>query len=652
MSDKRKIRVIRREPGTEDITAYIKLEITDKLSEIRKQLSYNSTIRMDDTLLFSDRENSNIITPDRESERSLEDIISMENIIYLKNCDTPDSEYFKRKFKLENGRTLTPNDTNIEIAKNKAVTIEHIRFDKPNVIINDEMVNFNSKKDWEKKINMFLEAEAELMNFDSLKLSFTKSKNDSRETNRNFSYNYTKVSKMHLKLEIKDLKPTVNFVSEVTNAVNSKDREKLREINKKFGSFVPTSITLGGIVYYVIEGESNIFSEQNTTDVSPRIGASGISAVNFNVGAGFNNSESNNEATNIERKYSSLIGGRIQNLENFDKEKWVNSLYDYNTWSCIGFQEPINIFELLDLKLRKKTYEVLGKKILYRDVITFNRQIEYGEREIVNLPLQGKICETIKKGEADCNVFATIVGDEKNDFYNCQIYHPYQSRENNEKPKLIIHCYQKNQKYQPRRKLKIGFMIIGNDFDFSNEENDDMRLEVHYKDHQNLENEIARFNLDKNSFLGIPVLNELNDSDKSILIGHYFVKEGNTIKATMFSYNLEEQKYVNLPRFRFQVLVSKSKTYESVHFRERFMRFMRPRRYIEIEEKVKNIENTLYASIHSLHCGPVFLKQKNNEIKLKYADCKCKRTCSFCKKKSPENGIRCAYFVSNPSNNY
>ncbi|RGB35217.1 hypothetical protein C1646_700090 [Rhizophagus diaphanus] len=152
-------------------------------------------------------------------------------------------------------------------------------------------------------------------------------------------------------------------------------------------------------------------------------------------------------------------------------------------------------------------------------------------------------------------------------------------------------------------------MIIGYGFDFPNDENDDTRLEVHYKDYQNLnDQELTQFSFEQNTFFGIP------------------------------------------RSFRFQVLVSGiSKTYESIQFKERFIRFMRQRRYIDIESinNVKNIEKILYISVYSADCGPVFLKQKNNEIKLKYADCKCGRTCSFCKRKSLESDIKCAYFISN-----
>jgi hypothetical protein len=136
------------------------------------------------------------------------------------------------------------------------------------VTINNEAINFNSKNSWEKKINTFLSAEAELMNFGSLGLSFTNTRNKSQEIENNFSYNYTKISKMHLKF--KDLEPTKHFIKKVEEAIkSSKPIVKLREISKEFGQFVPTKVTLGGIVYYMTESESKRSTKQNINEISP-----------------------------------------------------------------------------------------------------------------------------------------------------------------------------------------------------------------------------------------------------------------------------------------------------------------------------------------------------------------------------------------------
>jgi hypothetical protein len=195
-------------------------------------------------------------------------------------------------------------------------------------------------------------------------------------------------------------------------------------------------------------------------------------------------------------------------------------------------------------------------------------------------------------------------------------------------------------------------MIIGYGFDFSNDENDDTRLEVHYQDYKNLNNKkLTQFNFDKSTFLGIPVLNELNDSNESILIGHYFFKKGSTVEANVFSYSLKDHICVALPSFGFQVL-SGFKT-RSSPFKKRHMKFMRQSRYksLRLEDNVDNIPR--YISVYSVNSGPrgkdtlncdqVFLKQKNKEIKLKYADCKCEGIFSIYKRKSL--GDICAYFV-------
>ncbi|POG58759.1 uncharacterized protein OCT59_002530 [Rhizophagus irregularis] len=648
MSDTKKfIKVIRKEPVGDDIPIRIKLKITDKLSEIREQLQIDSTILMDDTLFFSDRDSNNIMRK-RETEVYLEDII-IDDTIYLKTCD-PSPDYFKGTLSLEYGRTLTPINSKIEIAEKKAFTIDEIELIRPDVTSNNEKVNFNSKNSWEKKINMFLKAEAGLMNFEPLELSFTNTRNKNEEIERNYSYSYTKISKMHLHLKLEGLKPTNYFIREVEEAVKLSNRKKLGEINTQFGQFVPTKVTLGGIVYYTTEGESNKSSEQKIIGGSSTIATSGIPAANLNIEVGLNNDNSKSELKNLERKTSSLIGGET----NFNKKKWVISLCDYKTWRCIEFQDPINIFELLNDNLRKDIYKVLGKKILYYDVISREQYLGYGEREILKLPLQGKICETINNKDADCCVFATVVDedDKKNDFFNCQIYYPPQDEE---VPRLIIHCYQK-QKYQSKRKLKIGFMIIGYDVNFNSSDklNDEIRVEVINNpklDMSKIEELMYRYDFknfgfnEEKSFLGIPVLSELDKSNKSIIIGHYFLEnESNEVEANMFAYCLIKKEFVKLPKSCcFHVLVisgsPNSNTYGKFPFNEK-RTLTGKKKYI-----VEKLTDPKYINVYSekVNCGPVFLKQKKEEIKLKYADCR-NRTCSLCKNRTSKGKIKCAYF--------
>ncbi|RIA83677.1 hypothetical protein C1645_880355 [Glomus cerebriforme] len=655
MSDKEIIEVIIREYG---ISSLIKLEITNTLSEIREQLEQDSTIGMDDTLLFLDSESFEI-SRKKEADCRLKDLITnndTNHTIYLRNhkCSI---NYIKCKLELEYGRILNPDNAKINIADKRAFVIRDrdIESTDPEETSCDDEIRINSKKSWENKIDSFLNAGAEMINFGSARINFSIMQSKNQRVEKSYSCKYTKVPKKVLKFE--KIEPTEEFVNYVKDAIKSNNREKFKEIYGKFGQFVPKKVTLGGMIYVVSEGESNEYSEQKNFGINPKIDTHAIPGANIQAESGFNLNRSNKKSTSKEKIRRYLLGGEPQDPENIDKKEWIGSLSDHKTWKCIEFQNPINIFQLLDDSLRKEVYEFFGKKVLYSDVMKYDRQLDYGERVIIPLPLQGKICKTIENEDAKCNVFATIVCDDKkkNDFFNYQIYHP-----KNENPRLIIHCYQRKQNSQKPHNLKIGFMIIGYDVDFNNciLNDDGIKLEVHdeaylnsnNQNNQNLAHEIEfDFNFDDvNSFLGIPVLSESN----SILVGHYFFKKENKIAAMLFSYNLNKNKYVKLPNLRFQVLTISGysrTTCGKISFKKRLMGWGK---YIDIEDIEKRWAEKYipkYISVYSENCGPVFLKQKKKEIKLKRADCKCKGACPFCKNRPSESNVKCTYFVSNTS---
>ncbi|RIA83678.1 hypothetical protein C1645_833429 [Glomus cerebriforme] len=548
------------------------------------------------------------------------------------------SDYLKNsnKLKLEFGRTLTSDSIKVECADNednKVFTIftKQIKLIELDNSINEEEVEFDSKEEWMKKINMFLNEEADMINYGSLGISFLDTQD---ENQKNLSYNFTIVPRMSLTFDT--LEPTQEFIEEVKEAIKSKNREKFKEIYKKFGQFVPTEVILGGIVCCVTEKGSN---EQVSTEDTT-------------------NSTGENLSFKQKKKYSNLIG---DDLGNFNKNEWIKSfdtLNNYKTWECVEFRKPINIFQLLEDNFKKEIYKIFGKKILYSSVMYYSCRLEYGERSIVELPLHEKIHKTIKNKDTECNVFATVVDDEEKNFFNCQIYHPQ-----NEKPRLIIHCYQKKQKYQSHQ-LRIGFMIIGYDPDFNLKNlNDEIHLEVYGEDNednqesgdQELKSILTIDLKEASSFLGIPVLRELNKPDESIIIGHYFLKNENNIETIVFSYNLKENKYVKLPNFRFYVLTISggSKTTCDIISFEKRRKFMKNEWYIDLEKYFKNISlNPKYISVCSdiKDCGPVFLNQKRKEIKLEHVNCECNGTCSICKGKDKSyelSDVKCAYFVSN-----
>ncbi|CAB4422433.1 unnamed protein product [Rhizophagus irregularis] len=486
--------------GDDDRTVLTRLNIIDSLSTIREILEYNSIIRMDDTLLFSDGF-TNIMQKD-ELDFKLEEIIENNDTLFLKPSPSSNLDYFRHKLKLEFGRILSPGRIIVESSEKRVFTMNIEEKSASYSMINKDIF-FNSKKGWIKYIKMFFNAEAEMMNFGSLGLRFSSEQNTNNQTENKILF--TKVSK--LSLRINKLRPTQEFIEEVKHALNSNDRGRFDKIYKYFGQFIPTEVTLGGILYYYRIEKTRTLGEK-----------------------------SQNKSIHTERSAMYLIGGKPQNLDVFDEDMWIKSLEDYETWECIEFRSPINIFQLLDGNLYKEVCAFLGKKILYSEILSHSCQLEYKRRVIINLPLRGKICEVIKNEEANCSIFATVVDEEerKNDFLNCQIYHP-----RDKVPQLIIHCFQKKQKHLPLRKLKIAFMIVGYDIYFNNFNylNDEMQLRVLSIETNNhkLNQPILRFESNEiSSFLGIPVLKELNNTNESIVIGNYFLNIRDIFTYSLF----------------------------------------------------------------------------------------------------------------------
>ncbi|RGB35220.1 hypothetical protein C1646_742394 [Rhizophagus diaphanus] len=522
------------------------------------------------------------------------------------------------KLKLEFGRTFTSDGIKIESADTRGFTLlkDQIELIEFNNSIYEDIIEFNTKEDWIKEIDKFLNAEADMKNFGSFGIDFLNAQNESKEIEKKLTY--IRVPKLFLKFY--KFKPTQEFTEEVEEAIKSNDREKFKKIYKKFGEFVPTEVILGGVV---------------------------ICSYSRSVGGTFSKGL---------KKYNNLIGDY---LENFNKDKWIKSLDtldSYKTWECIEFRKPMNIFLILNTKLRKKIYEIFGKKILYSEIIENHYRLEYGEQKIIELPLPERVLKTIKKEDAECSVFATVVDDDekRNNYFDCQIYFP-----RNERPRLIIHRCQRKHKH-PKCKIRIGFMIIVNDIDFNFNRVNEMYLKVRYQDYhksnnQELYNFKFEFNLNElDSFLGIPILRELNNKDESIIIGHYFSKNDNNIEANVFSYSLKENKYVELPNFSFHVLTIKRNDPNCtipcgiIPF-VKGKQFMKSKRSINFN-KYTFPSNPKYISIFytSKNCGPVLFKQKKKEIKLEYVECECK-SCSICKdidnSYKSSTDVKCAYFI-------
>ncbi|GES90202.1 hypothetical protein GLOIN_2v1729682 [Rhizophagus clarus] len=521
-----------------------------------------------------------------------------------------------KKLKLEFGRTLKFDSIKIENASTSGFTIleDQIELIELDNSIYEDVVEFNKKEDWMKEIDKFLNSEVDMNNFGSFGIDFLNAQNESEKTDKKLTY--TRIPKIFLKFY--KFKSTEEFIKDVEEAIKSNDHKKFEKIYEKFGKFVPTEVILGGVV-----------------------------VCSYSRSDGGTTSESIKEYRRLD--------GNVR--KNFNKDEWIKSLdtlNSYKSWECIEFRKPINIFQILDIKLRKQINEIIGKKILYSEVIEDHCRLGYGEQKIVELPLPERVLKTIKNDEAECTIFATVVdGDEKrNNFFDCQIYHP-----RNERPRLIIHRCQKKQKYS-KCELRIGFMIIANDIDFDFSNVNEIYLKDCYQDYQksnrqelyDFESTINIKELD--SFLGIPVLKELNNQDESIVMGHYFSKNDDKIKVSVFSYSLKESKYVELPDFRFHILTVKSTDANNAGI----IPFVKEKNLVKMKSYVDLSKynfplNPKYISLFytDKNSGPVLFKQKKKRIKLEYLNCECK-TCSVCMdidKSYKSSDVKCAYFILN-----
>ncbi|CAB4384659.1 unnamed protein product [Rhizophagus irregularis] len=150
--------------------------------------------------------------------------------------------------------------------------------------------------------------------------------------------------------------------------------------------------------------------------------------------------------------------------------------------------------------------------------------------------------------------------------------------------------------------------------------------------------------------LGSPVLTELDSSNRSLVIGHHFfdAQEENKIGIRAFSYCLKRRCYVGLPEFTFYTLIidnPTSNTCRSLPFR-----FSILKQESFFKKDLSSHLGPIYISVLCLskdNYKPFFLKQKNEQIKIKYVYCNCGNTCVICKNKTiklSENNAKCAFF--------
>ncbi|RIA91140.1 hypothetical protein C1645_848209 [Glomus cerebriforme] len=598
----------------------VKLNLDDYLLNIRKVLENDKII--DDTLSFSKKishnnEDNNLYKFSKiahEEKFQLNEIIEIIGETYslylIKNL--PDWQALINLRKLDYGCTMAFDG--IKIAEKKAFIISNCELN----LIGAEgykkgRLEFESQNDWMEKTNLFFNVDGNITNFVKLGLSAGNSKNKNFNDEIKSAYEYT-------------------------------------ELGKKYGQFIPTKIILGGRVYFK---DFKILSE-NSAHKSEEISANAGAGIS-NLKIGYSSGDSKKSSKFYSFNHMRLLGGKHPDDENFNEKAWIESLEDYQNWDRIELQNPISIFKLLPDDLRKKTLESIGKRILYTSIEDFKYNLnENGKPEIVDLTsIPTNISEILQNKEADCDIFATVIDteDSKNDFFNCQILCPSSGKP---KPGLIIHCIQN--KFRKREyKLKIRIMIIGYDTEFDflrpdfNVQLKVLKNKFNASSNQMLIMESLNFEHRKGPpCIGIPVLNTTDSSNNSLVIGHHYfnVQEENKLGTCTFSYCLKQNHYVNLPDFAIYTLIISNYPISVGEYG--IIPFKRDNIIDNILNKSTKPYKPKYISLYSegkSHCGPIFPKQKSEQIKIKYLKClNCKKSCSICKKKVSTKNIECKFF--------
>jgi hypothetical protein len=259
-----------------------------------------------------------------------------------------------------------------------------------------------------------------------------------------------------------------------------------------------------------------------------------------------------NKFKKIIRTYGQFIPTKISfgaRTESQTDEGSQGTLKYCRNWDCIEFQEQKSIFHFVEDSLREKIYSFFGKRILHSEITT----IEYdnadnddddddnikNKTKIIKLPKS--VSGIISNKCSECSIFATVVG--VNDYYHCQIL-----TSSGNVPRLMIRRLKK----KLDNKLQIGWIVVGYDtyLKFISSNNKYMIIKKEYTKHDSTYNQTFKLGLSKSKrCIGTPII----DTESDLLIGHYFSKDYN--KLYTFAYSLKGEKDVELPTFKFDVLV-------------------------------------------------------------------------------------------------
>ncbi|GBC32494.2 hypothetical protein GLOIN_2v1472953 [Rhizophagus irregularis DAOM 181602=DAOM 197198] len=628
----------------------ISLNVDDHLENIRSKLLKEDIINDESFFLkrYSEDKFAEVLR-NQEQTTSLNDVIykNGNNILYVRLY--PDLKFFNRKCKLEYGCIKSTDE--IKKVEKKAFTIKDCEMIETGTkqCIKKE-ISYNSSEDKMLKTSLFASGDANINKFVNLKLgiSFEKSKSLNLNLKENVSHICADYGKMNLKLD-EYLEPTPEFVDEIRRAITSKDPQKLVRITEVYGQFIPTSIILGGRVYYEnVEVSAGRVTEDNK-EISANVNVTGYA----NIKGSYAPKSSEKKSNRMNLKYTKIIGGSPpESLDNFNEKSWIKSLdEDFRAWDVIEYQDTISIFQPLPTELRAQVRELVGKKVLYSAYkgIEYLSNVNPLKVELMEAP--SEILSIITNKDADCNIFATISEMEpknKDELFTYSVL-----RQTNEVPSILVSHIQHNSMRQSY-KLKIGWMVIGypdciylDDYQLTN-----LKVKFEEQDKNSHETKkLLNYKYDPYSsklpLLGVPVISKLNLQNDCLVIGHHFLYSNvdSNIEAYVYCYNIKEKQYVELPPFTFDVLAIRN-------FGQRFIDcgvtpLIRASYYYSSHYYYIPNHNCHYPKFispiydHNDAIGTIYLRQVDGLIQAKYP--RCSKKCQTCKKPSVGT-INCTIF--------
>ncbi|CAG8786898.1 3878_t:CDS:2, partial [Dentiscutata erythropus] len=513
-----------------------KLDKKERLSKVRKILKNHNEFQMTNSVVFT-KKNGALIVIDDEEQFELEEILEKDNeesyVIYLKKSLKHE---LKDMYKLGHGRIYGENkdDVNTE----QAFIVEDCEFElfsSGKYQIREQEISSIAELTQNK--SLLLKANIGIQSMIKLDASVEKEKTHQNHCEMSSKIQFRNCAKARMIIKEHHLKSTTNFEDSVREAIKSKNPIMLKDILKKFGHFIPTVILFGGRFDY--------------KDVTYKIGNSRKKKNGFSTAFDANGqglglqyqSDNNFNEENMIREQVSIIFG--------DEEDWISSLTDSKYWEPIEFQYPKCIFELLDKELKDDVFKILGKMVIYSNVMERSIDVDVNDPYkpmLVDLEIPDNINEVLSNSDIDSQVFATIHNmEDNNDVFAFRLYIPNRSHS------LITKM--------------IGWIVIGYnptlDPKFLNfnicVQSSSIKIvqSSNNKIVQSSSNKIEPINIiedDKLVVHGIPSVFDLNSD--YLVIGHHFSRCNieKKLYTCLYGYHLKDKIYSTLPDFEFNTL--------------------------------------------------------------------------------------------------